>query len=574
MVMCALPSPARGNNSFLRISPFVVRKKMNRNITHSRSIHIPMILYLLFISYLSGQVSNPDRYYIGSITIVRDPVFEIDNATSYNLVFSMANKLHILTKTRIIQNELLFHEGDVYDHELVEETERNLRKLDIIGEEFIRRDTINHNTINLAVHTRDKWSTELGGGYKQEGGIRTLRMTAQDHNFLGNAQRIKLSFNQRSDRDDPEGMEFTFYDRRLLGTWWEGLLQYKRAEELDLRSMLFRRRFYTEAATWAASANVNQSTRKLYYYYRGERIREFQITQHHQTAWFSVSSGDLKKLRLGAAIVRVRTQSDELPLRPAYNLDLVCLSISPRFRRYYKERYLNNFGRTEDVPVGYLFNILVGKNFYNKRQNTPDYYLRIDLQHAFSIRPAHYLGLHTSLSSFLLGNQHKDMTLSMMLIQHTKLSLQHTFTARLISVLGHTWSPYRQVTLGAPNGLRGYQAHALTGQRLLLLNLEDRIFTPLKFWIFHFGFVMFFDLGAVWKESDYFDIQKLTSSFGVGLRIENAVQQGSGILRIDFAFRPDKGSLAQISITTDQLFKSFLDLNFISPNAIEGLSVP
>ncbi len=164
--------------------------------------------------------------------------------------------------------------------------------------------------------------------------------------------------------------------------------------------------------------------------------------------------------------------------------------------------------------------------------------------------------------------QPRDMTLDLELRYHQKWSQRHTFVTRLRYLRGDNWSPYRQLTLGGTNGLRGYDAYALSGRRLVLLNIEDRIFTPLELWIFRFGAVIFADFGDAWDTNEQFGIDQLHSSFGIGLRIENRIQSGSGILRIDFAFRPDKRGLAEVSVTTNQLFSAFTAIGFIPPNVI------
>ncbi len=116
-----------------------------------------------------------------------------------------------------------------------------------------------------------------------------------------------------------------------------------------------------------------------------------------------------------------------------------------------------------------------------------------------------------------------------------------------------------------PTGLCGYDAYRFSGQRLLLFNLEDRIFPDIKFWIFRFSGVLFFDSGIMWGENQPIKNQKLHSSFGFGLRISNTKQQGSGIIRIDFPFNLDKRKIAEIIITTDQLFNAFSEITHIAP---------
>ncbi|MCH7858118.1 MAG: hypothetical protein IID14_00285, partial [Candidatus Marinimicrobia bacterium] len=262
-----------------------------------QNLHAPMLLALILITATWAEVGETRPYRIGRVTIVRKPILDKDNFSGHQIIPRMVNKLHIMTKWQVIRNELLFKEGDVYDPELVEETERNLRKLDIIGEVSIHRDTLDDQTIDLTVYARDTWSLEFGGSYKQEGGIIATRATMKDNNFLGNGQSIRASYNWRSDRDIPRGVAFSLYEKRLLGSWWTARVQYRQAEELALQSIGLSRSFYREASTWAGGVYVDRRTVRPYYYDNVPLTRSFLLRQYHQQAWSSLSLGHHQKLR-------------------------------------------------------------------------------------------------------------------------------------------------------------------------------------------------------------------------------------------------------------------------------------
>ena len=62
---------------------------------------------------------------IGNIEIQVDDVFE--TGTHLSAPYRIANDLHISTHDATVQNQLLFHTGDKYDHRLLDETARILR---------------------------------------------------------------------------------------------------------------------------------------------------------------------------------------------------------------------------------------------------------------------------------------------------------------------------------------------------------------------------------------------------------------------------------------------------------------
>ncbi|MEE9465677.1 MAG: hypothetical protein V3W14_08930 [Candidatus Neomarinimicrobiota bacterium] len=534
-----------------------------------KSVRVFLILIgAVFCLAAAQDKPVPIGYKVGAITLVRVPVLQAGNLPAGAKIITFANRLHIQTREWIIRNELLVREGDIYRDDLVEESERNLRKLYTLGEVYITRDTVSGGRINLQVHTRDKWSLELGGSYKQAGGITTTRLTLQEHNLVGLAQLFRVSYNRSSDRTRPEGREIVFYDRRLLGSRWAISWQYSSAEELDIQAFSVHRGYFSEATTWAGGTFANRLIYRPRYYEAGRLTQVFEISQNNAGLWGSRSFGDTLKLRLGSAITHTRTKTTNIPVRPIHNLDLVTVAISPRYATFYKDRYLDNFGRIEDVAEGFLLNLILGANLYRSAAATARRYYRCDLKLARRLTPSVFAGAQVSWSAFATDHALADQLTWLTIQGYFKLAPRHLLAARLQGGWGWNWSPYRQFVLGSLTGLRGYPAYAFNGEKLLLVNLEERFFSPLKLWIFRFGSTLFFDAGTVQQSGEPLRLNRLHPAWGFGIRIENTVQQGSGILRIDFVFTPEQAGLAEMVISTGQLFPAFLGLSFVAPNAI------
>lgn len=532
-----------------------------------------MRVFLIIIGTVSCLAAAQDQpvpidYKVGTITLVMMPVLRAGDLPVGTKMITFANRLHIQTRDRIIRNELLVWEGAIYRDDLVDESERNLRKLPTLGEVYITRDTVSGDRIDLQVHTRDKWSLLLGGSYKQAGGITTTRLTLQEHNLVGLGQVFRVSYNRRSDRIRPYGREILFSDRRLLGSRWATSWRYSSAEELDIQAFSVRRGYFSEASTWAGGMFANRLIYRPRYYEAGRLTRVFEISQNNTGLWGSRSFGDTLKLRLGSAITHTRTKTTDLPLRPIHNLDLVTVAISPRFATFYQERYLDNFGRIEDVAEGFLLNLILGANLYRSDSVTARRYYRCDLKLARRLTPSVFAGAQVSWSAFASDYALEDQLTWVTIHGYFKHAPRHLLTARLQGAWGRNWSPYRQFVLGSLTGLRGYPAYAFNGEKLLLVNLEERFFSPLKLWIFRFGGLLFIDVGTVQRTGEPWGLDSLHPAWGFGIRIENTVQHGSGILRVDFAFTPEQAGLAEMIISTGQLFPAFLGLGFVAPNAI------
>jgi hemolysin activation/secretion protein len=115
---------------------------------------------------------------------------------------------------------------------------------------------------------------------------------------------------------------------------------------------------------------------------------------------------------------------------------------------------------------------------------------------------------------------------------------RHTISTRFRSNLGYELDSSRQFTLGADSGLRGYPARAFTGDKLALINLEDR-----QYWgnvsmgpEFALGTIVFVDAGNVWKRDEDIDLDKLNWSTGFGFRIGMTNLPRQPIVRIDLGW--------------------------------------
>ena len=92
-------------------------------------------------------------------------------------------------------------------------------------------------------------------------------------------------------------------------------------------------------------------------------------------------------------------------------------------------------------------------------------------------------------------------------------------------------------TLGENNGLRGYPTREFNGQQSVLLNLENRIRTPINIASFTLGLIGFMDVGWVNNRSQ--GLQDPHASLGIGLRIGSRPILGRGVVRLDVAYPLD-----------------------------------
>ncbi|MBW2731648.1 MAG: BamA/TamA family outer membrane protein [Deltaproteobacteria bacterium] len=128
---------------------------------------------------------------------------------------SLLNYLHVTTRDTVVRQEVLQRPGDVFAPSLAAETERNLRKLLILGVARVLpcRDA-NPSKVVLLVVTKDVWSLRLNMVYSQTGSmVHGLDFTPTEANFLGRNKQLSLHLALRQ----LDLSSFTLFDGITLG---------------------------------------------------------------------------------------------------------------------------------------------------------------------------------------------------------------------------------------------------------------------------------------------------------------------------------------------------------------------
>ena len=115
------------------------------------------------------------------------------------------------------------------------------------------------------------------------------------------------------------------------------------------------------------------------------------------------------------------------------------------------------------------------------------------------------------------------------------------FHARVTGKVGKNLDIENPIYIGDDNGLRGYPLRYQTGDKSVLLTLEQRLFTDwYPFRLFRVGGAIFFDAGRTWGSTPT-SAENLgwLRDVGVGLRISNSRSSVGRMLHIDLAFPLD-----------------------------------
>jgi Surface antigen variable number repeat len=544
-----------------------IREKVN-----PRTAFLAFALLLLLPCCSIAQVPNPN------LVLTENQLFEEShkinkiNVDAYDLfdpripayrhgIFEFLNKFHFKTNDSFIRRELLLREGDPWDPDLAEQSERNLRQYGFFTDVDITPVTVGSNIVDVKVHTEDQWSLRFDISAGKSAGLSTYHFSVEEGNFLGLGKTVGIGYEQ--------GPERSFYgvfysDPQFLNSRLTYDLNLQKASDgwRTLSDVI--RPFYSVDTRWGYGVMWDSGSYTTQLHYKGQNAAEIDTDHRSATVYVSRAWGPrYHKTHFGFlfdADNLLYPEPARIILPEASSVKAISKNLHPvnregylfgglfkmEYQHFVEQTYLDNFGKVEDYPNGLQWATIFGPS-QNVTPDTPNYFALHTLAlYGHEFNPSQYM----TLQAEFLGWRQNDGTYSNVILNayahyYAKLpefSLgsinfpRQTFAANLSTSLSkNPIAPY-QVSLGEDEGLRGYTFKSFTGQNKLLLNLEDRVFTPLDFHIIGIGFAYFMDAGYAWSSDQHLSFDDFGLSVGAGLRIGLKKSQSAKVIRVDLAF--------------------------------------
>ena len=237
---------------------------------------------------LDPQRLEDEGVIIGDIVLVREDVFDLSNPKENNWLYRMANKLHIVTKERVIEQQLLFSEGEAFSKRLAEETERILRRNNYLYDAWITPQNREDGTVDLQVRTRDVWTLKPGFGLSRSGGENRTLIKLEELNLFGRGQQV---FVARAEDVDRESTLFRFRDKNIGRSWTQLRLQYADSSDGHWNEASLIRPFYALDSRWSAGVTGSDFDIESRLYDLGEKAAEYRHEREYYTAFGGWSKG-------------------------------------------------------------------------------------------------------------------------------------------------------------------------------------------------------------------------------------------------------------------------------------------
>lgn len=472
-----------------------------------------------------------------------------------NFTKKAGNTLHRKTREQVIRNLILVRPGQPFDSLLLKESERLIRAQKYIHDvvSFVSVPSLQADSLDIHIRVMDIWSIiptfrKTGVGY--EAGL-------ADNNFLGSGNRLHVN---------------TRFGKGIEGfvTQWgtivsnigkshiTGSLQYyfegvndltgnpqirkpaystlsHNLPTLDLsnryfvRSFEIYRSFFSPLTRWAGGVWVGHlATRQSYLdqdsvQYRSSRTNIQDLWVAISLPLYRINLQDVPTTRLIISARMLRTRyPGAIPLSPSISLfndeDFYLAGVGITSRRYIQDRYVFNYGKVEDIPIGRAFGITMG---IHVRQNKQFY---LGLKAAWGNNyPFGYFSTHLEYGTFIGSKGWSQQVISAKANYYTRLFNAGYWRIRQFIqptiIIGMDRLPTDNLSLG--DAIKGFEELKQPATRMMALTLQTQSYSPWEIYGFRFGPYFFSSLGLLSKSSPAGSGSRFYSALGLGVLIKN-----------------------------------------------------
>jgi hypothetical protein len=498
-------------------------------------------------SQISKIEENPfieyDSKIIRSIRVKRLNVFGTSVydtlRTTKNSFEKLANSLHISTKENVIRNSFLqFAEGDLLQPTILLNNERLLRQQPFLHDAriYVEQDSLKHNFVDILIVTQDTWSLTPLVEYTSK---KKFGLTLDHNNFRGKAHYMMSGFryNELAFKQKMElfGRYSIPYIKKSLITAQADLQYLEPIRSLGVKVF---RPFLTPNIKYAGAAELSVNHQTIFDKPRGkDSTFYYPVNYTLADIWlgraFTLFFGGEKLKESSRIILAARARKLTYTTRPELtsnnnqtyqNRRTYLFSLGFSNRSYQRDVLIYGFGRTEDVPVGYLASLVAG--FEHAELGRRDYigvkmahggYLKNNLGYGYAL---------VNVGSFLKNKAPEQGVVSFEGNYFSHLKNFKTSKIRQFATFNYTAGLKRFNTVEerldiSNEGIRGVRSDSLKGVRKLVFNFETILFSRANIAGFRIAPYLFADIGMVNFGDKSFFSGPIYNGFGLGFRLRN-----------------------------------------------------
>lgn len=484
---------------------------------------------------------------IGQITIQRQNVFDLSKPGENKSFYRFFNRFHIMTREKVIAKQLLFDVGEPYEKQLVEESERLLRRNKYLFDATIKALPKDDGTVDIKVDTRDVWTLTPELSFSRGGGEDKSVYGVEEANLFGNGQRVLLT---RTNDVDRNSNTFEFSDRQIGRSWVSVALRLADNSDGYSNFLSIAKPFHALDARWATGGFVFDDDRRSALYILGNEAAEYRHRRKNYSAfggWSAgLNNGWVRRWTSGIVYDENNFSTVANPTLPAAvpadrKLIYPFIGIEILEDRFEKSTNTNQMERAEDFYFGTRLSARLGWSDTSFDADRDALIYTIAGNVGFGSMNRKALLLTTNIRGRREQGSTANATVNVNARYYSRQSEKRLFFAILNATAGQNLDLDNPVEVGGDTGLRGYPLRYQSGDSRVLFTVEERYFTDwYPFRLFRVGGAVFFDVGRTYGD-DPLGGPNLgwLKDVGFGLRFAPTRLGTKKVIHLDIAFPLD-----------------------------------
>ncbi|MGE5395770.1 MAG: hypothetical protein ACM3P1_13590 [Candidatus Saccharibacteria bacterium] len=474
---------------------------------------------------------------IGTITIksldVFGPDFNDTAKVAHLWIERTANKLHTNSNLNVIRKNVWLREGATIDPNLLMDNERFLRSLPYLKDvRFILTPRPgNKKVVDILILTKDVFSLGLTGSVSN---IHHGQIGISDKNVLGIGHEVGVTFYAHSVKKPNLGFETFYALNNLKGNFVNFSAGYANNYIRNEFFFSFERDFLRPQTVYAGGLTAIKSYRSNFLIFDPNVVTTNALNYKLFDIWYGrrlnlpFTPRDSRFQLTAAGRVRYisfkeRPAPDKQNHQFFANSTLYLGSISFSQRSYVRDYRIYSYGIVEDIPKGYLHEIVFG---YDKNEFGNRGYAHIFLSsgNLFKQKPYYFyssLGLGSFFKTSGLEQGLLDSKINFISPLFKIWNVQTRQFIRLNYTLGIQRFEMEDLLLRNSIGIRGFGSRIANGKQRITLNVENVFFYKKAILNFQTALFYFLDVGIVGPANKSIFNEDYFAGVGVGLRIRN-----------------------------------------------------
>jgi hypothetical protein len=461
-----------------------------------------------------------------------DYTLEGESEETINILLKTGNFFHVKTREKVIRDFLLFKENQPFDSLSVKESERLIRSQSYTREVAMVIQPISErsDSVDVLIYELDRWSIlprYSSSDLRSEAGFRETNLLGSGHELAGTYNRYKAN--------GDDNFNVLYFISNIDNTYINSTILYGTNEfKNKIRSIAFDRPFFSPLTQWAGGVRFTQNLRDNPTYANDSlfELRTYRMnTQDYWAGWsFRIYKKGHKNERITRLISSARFINITYPQKSIEPLDSLGIHSNEQFylgtigitkRKFLRDKFIFDYGITEDVPIGSLFSFTGG---YQIRNNKGRYYFgsRLSYGNYFKIG---YFSANFEYGSFFNQSKPEQSAFSIDINYFTGLIELGTWKFRQFvktqTTIGVNRFAYEKLSFNDFYSPSVYNNFTILGTKSMFFTFQSQFYAPYKFLGFRFAPFFIYSLGMIGQQENRILDNRFYSQIGIGLLINN-----------------------------------------------------